>query len=254
MGQTQKVLKGENETQSQGKIIIELFGLSNSGKSVLKKELAKRGYKTAKFEEVSAAKKLLFLGKSFLLNPARNLYLFTKANSSQIKIRNLGLFKKLSGRIMRNSYLASVLAKEEWFKILGGDVFTDEYSFQAIFMILQKKASEQEIKNLIAHLPQSDFLILFDGNRKLRQKAYKIRHPFQPGTLLPGSRISQEYGKMWMDSMEHNFGIIKQIVENYPEEKIKFRDIVRIMRKINAEYKRKNKLKIRLNSIRIYRK
>ncbi|NCO11497.1 hypothetical protein CO038_04720 [Candidatus Pacearchaeota archaeon CG_4_9_14_0_2_um_filter_39_13] len=234
-------------------MIIEFFGLSNSGKSVLKKHLEEKGHSVMKFEKISSTTKIMLLVKSFFLHPARNTLLFLKLNSNPLEIRNLPFNARISSSLMRNSYLASVLAKEEYLKRSSEKIYTDEYSFQSVFMILQKKASEEEIRQLISWLPKSDFLVFFRGSKILRDKAYKIRHPFRKGTLLPGSNFSEEYGKAWMDSMEYNFRILEKIISKDYKETEKFPDIIKTMDKLNREYKRKNKITLKLLPLKVYR-
>ena len=62
------------------------------------------------------------------------------------------------------------LAKYEYLKNKKEKIFTDEFSFQALFMILQKKSNEKEIRKIIKKLPKSEYLFLFEGN-----KIYKVK-------------------------------------------------------------------------------
>src|SRR3989344_6523827 len=101
-------------------MIIEFFGLSNTGKFVL------------------------FI-KHLILNPLNSLYLFKKLNSNRIQI-NFSPGKKSLIRKMRNSYLAGVFAKYEYLKNKKDNIFTDEFSLQSLFMILQEKSNEKEIR------------------------------------------------------------------------------------------------------------
>ena len=113
---------------------------------------------------------------------------------------------------LRNFYLAFVLAKSEFFKKESVKIFTDEFSFQALFMILHKRTNKQEVLNILKKLPQSEVIFLFEGRRDLRYKAYKKKHPLYPNaTLLPGSRIDKSFANEWMKIMEYNFRIIKYI-------------------------------------------
>ncbi|GEM_PF-4010163 len=234
-------------------MIIEFFGLSNSGKSVLKKELVKEGYPVLKFEKITFLTKIMLLLKSFFFHPIRNLLFFTKLNSNHLNI-NMSLSTKISSFLLRNSYMASVLAKEEYIKNFQQNIYTDEYFFQSLFMILQKKASKEEINNVLKLIPKSDFLVLFEGNKTLREKAYNIKHPSRRGTLLPGSHISREYGKIWMESMEHNFELVKKsILNEYILENNDLNKLREKMKKINTSLKKKSpELNLKLPSI--YRK
>ena len=206
-------------------MIIEFFGLSNSGKSVLKRELEKKGYKVSKSEKISKTLKFFLFIKHLILNPLNSLYLFNKLNSNRIQI-NLSPEKKALIKKMRNSYLIGVLAKYEYLKNKKENIFTDEFSLQSIFMILQKKSNEKEIRKIIKKLPKSDYLFLFEGNKEWRHKAYQKKHPVHGGTLMPGSGIDKDYAEEWMKIMEYNFEIIKKIIfEDYKEDKETFKEL-----------------------------
>ena len=206
-------------------MIIEFFGLSNSGKSVLKRELEKKGYKVSKPEKISITMKFFLFIKHLILNPLNSLYLFNKLNSNRIQI-NLSPEKKALIKKMRNSYLIGVLAKYEYLKNKKENIFTDEFSLQSIFMILQKKSNEKEIRKIIKKLPKSDYLFLFEGNKEWRHKAYQKKHPVHGGTLMPGSGIDKDYAEEWMKIMEYNFEIIKKIIfEDYKEDKETFKEL-----------------------------
>ncbi|MEK6817214.1 MAG: hypothetical protein AABX80_00265, partial [Nanoarchaeota archaeon] len=118
-------------------MIIEFFGLSNTGKSVLKRELEKKGYKVSRTEKVSKTRKFFLFVRHFILNPLSTIYLFKKLNSNSIKIP-LSSEKKSAIKKMRNSYLTGVFSKYEYLKNKKENIFTDEFSFQSLFMILQK--------------------------------------------------------------------------------------------------------------------
>lgn len=206
-------------------MIIEFFGLSNTGKSVLKKELEKKGYKVSKPEKPQKKIKFLLFIKHLILNPLNAIYLFKKLNSNRIQI-NLSPEKKSLIRKMRNSYLVGVLAKYEYLKNKKEIIFTDEFSFQSLFMILQKKSNENEIKKILKRLPKSDYLFLFEGKKEWRHKAYQKKHPVHGGTLMPGSGIDKSYAEKWMEIMEYNFEIIKKIIlESYQEDKETFKEL-----------------------------
>ncbi|MDP2672766.1 MAG: hypothetical protein Q8O84_03055 [Nanoarchaeota archaeon] len=206
-------------------MIVEFFGLSNTGKSVLKRELEKKGYKVSRPEKISKTMKFFLFVKHLILNPLNSIYLFNELNSNRVQI-NLSPEKKSLIRKMRNSYLVGVLAKYEYLKNKEENIFTDEFSLQSLFMILQKKSNEKEIRKIIKKLPKSDYLFLFEGNKEWRHKAYQKKHPIHSGTLMPGSGIDKDYAEEWMEIMEYNFEIIKKIIlENYQEDKETFKEL-----------------------------
>lgn len=234
-------------------MIIEFFGLSNSGKSILKKMLYEQ-YSVIKYEDLNTLKKFFLLLKHLFLHPVNTTALFFKLNSNWCS-ENLSLVKKFKVSKMRNSYLAGVLAKSEILKSKNENIIVDEFSLQSIFMILQRNSNEEQVKAILERLPKSDYIVLFEGNKKLRYQKYKLKHPFKAGFLLPGSFIDFSYGKKWIKNMEHNFEIINRILKKYClEEKNKFKDIIKTMGKINKETLKKNKSNEKLRLPKIYKR
>jgi hypothetical protein len=191
-------------------MIIEFFGLSKSGKSILKNKLREKGLSVS--EEFSDTKKTFFFLKSIIFHPIKSVYLFYKLNTNHLNIKGESsnfLFKSIK---MRNFYLAGVLAKHEFFK-KNKRIFIDEFSYQSVFMILNKKSCKSEIFKLLNSLPKSDYVLLFDRSKELRSAAYRKKHPFKSGaTLMPGSWISRRYAIEWMKIMEYNFSIMKRLI------------------------------------------
>ena len=120
----------------------------------------------------------------------------------------------------------TVLAKCQYLRKKKEFVFMDEFSFQALFMIFQKKADYQELREVLEKLPKSNHLFLFEGKDNWGHKAYKKKHPPHKGTLMPGSKIDQDYAQEWMKTMEHNFKIIKKIIKkDFIEDKKTFKEL-----------------------------
>jgi len=208
-------------------MIIEFFGLSSSGKSVFKRKITKKGFRTFQQGEISFLTKIFFFIKHFLFHPASTIYLFGKLNTNKIKIKGLSLSKRLKIWRLRNFYLMFVLAKHEFFKNKKQKIFTDEFALQSLFMILHKKSNKAEILEILKNLPKSKAVFLFDGNKKLRYDAYENPHPLHVGaTLLPGSFIDKKFAKQWMKTMEYNFDIVKKIIqESYKQDQKAFKGI-----------------------------
>ncbi len=206
-------------------MITEFFGLSNTGKSVLKKKLHDKERKVFHTQKTSFLFKLFYFSKFFLIHPLKTFYLFKKLNSNNTRLK-MPCSKRFKIFKMRNFYLAFVLAKSEYLRNKDENIFTDEFSFQSLFMILQKKSNEDEIKRILKRLPKSDYLFLFEGKKEWRHKAYQKKHPIHGGTLMPGSGIDKNYAEKWMEIMEYNFEIIKKIIlENYEEDKETFKEL-----------------------------
>ena len=134
-------------------MIIEFFGLSNSGKSVLKRKLESQGYSVSKPEKLGEVRKTALFFLYLIKNPIKTMKLFWMLNTNNADVNNLSTGKRMKIRIMRNSYLAGVLAKYELLRNRKEDIFTDEFSLQSLFMIFQKKADEKSIRKAMEILP-----------------------------------------------------------------------------------------------------
>jgi len=201
-------------------MIIELFGLSKTGKTIFKSNLKKLNYRTLDPKELSNNKRLLFFLKYLFKEPRNTIKLFYKLNTNNI-------YKNIKVRRMRNTYLMTTLAKYQYLKGKTGKIFADEMALQSIFMILQKKSDKEEINKVINLLPKSDFIFLFERSKEQRHKIYEKPHPaFSNPTMYPGGWISIDFAKKWMESMEYNYEIIKKILnENYRENYSEFTNI-----------------------------
>ena len=193
-------------------MIIELFGLSRAGKTTYKEELLSKGYNTIK-EPIDIIKSLYFL-KFFIKNPINTFYFFYKLNSSYLKLQKFSIINYIKMILMRNSYLLGVLAKCEQAINMKGNVIVDEFSTQSIFMILQKKSSEEEIKKLLQKLPKSDRIYILEIDEKTRYERFKK-------TRFPAQWIEKEYAQNWMKNSEFNYKIIKKCLKGFDKPKSK---------------------------------
>src|SRR3989344_428519 len=112
------------------KNFTEIFGLSRSGKTTLLNSLKSKGKKTLLAESVTSFQKLINFIFYFLYNPLATLKLFLKLNSLHIKNLNLNLIEKLKILKLRNSYLLSVLAKNNIIRKINDSLYLDEFSTQ----------------------------------------------------------------------------------------------------------------------------
>tara|TARA_Y100000310_G_scaffold58248_1_gene53534 strand:+ start:361 stop:1026 length:666 start_codon:yes stop_codon:yes gene_type:complete len=215
-------------------MIIEFFGLSNTGKSLLKKELERKRHHTLKYENISLKLKFFNFLKYIFKHPLNVTYLFFKLNTSHLVNIQLSPKKTLKTLRMRNSYLVSVLSKSEFVKKTKQRIFVDEFSLQSLFMIVNHKSNKQEISKIIRKLPKPDAIVLFENKKELRHEAYKKPHPLKKGANhFPGSWISHSYAKEWMKTMEHNFEETKSIIlEDYSQNKEILKDINIYKRKV----------------------
>ena len=79
---------------------------------------------------------------------------------------------------------------------------------QSIFMIFQKKSSEDELRNLFKILPKSRKIMIVESSEKDRYERIKK-------TRFPAQQINKEYAIAWMKNMEYNYNLIMQILRDY---------------------------------------
>jgi len=200
-------------------MITELFGLSRAGKTTYKQKLIKKGYKT--INEINDAPKFYYFLKFLMKNPLKTIFFFYKLNSNYLKLRKVFIINYLKIFFMRNSYLLGVLAKHEQIKKLKGEIIIDEYFIQSIFIIIQKKSSEKEIKKLLQKLPKVDKLYIIEIDEKTRYNRIKK-------TRFPAQWICLEYAKKWMENSEFNYKIIKKCLKRFTKPKIEIINLSKI--------------------------
>jgi len=207
-------------------MIVEFFGLSKTGKSILADKLKKQNYKVIDENEINLLKKIFFLFAYIFKNPLSTVYLFNKLNTNHIDIP-LPLKIKLRILIMRNSYLAGVLSKYQRIKNNKQLQFVQEFFLQALFIILQSKSNEKELRQILSKFTKSEYLFLFERDKKRRHEIYHKPHLTHNKSLMfPGAEISKKYAIAWMEVMEYNYNIIKRLIlEIYQEDKTAFEKV-----------------------------
>jgi|SRR3989344_1021943 len=195
-----KNLKGSNSLKT-----IELFGLSRSGKTTLLKKLIGKGNKGLLAEGISFQKKLFLFFKYFLIHPLKTIYLFYKLNTNWIILPSLKARDYFFICKMRNSYLASVLAKYQIVKNLKEKIYLDEFLIQSIFMIIQNKSDKYEIRAILNMLPPFGDILIVESSKIERYERIK-------NTRFPAQQINKNYAVKWMKNSEYNYEIIKKIL------------------------------------------
>lgn len=219
-----KLLLFENHRNSNINI-IEIFGLPKSGKTTLLKYLKKNNKNviissyqknphivgdTSLIKSHSFSKKLLVFINHFTKHPIKTTYLFYKLNTNWITIPELKISDHLRIFIIRNSYLASVISKYYIAKNQNQTVYLDELIFQSLFIILQKKSTENEINKTLKRLPKPEKILLIEVDEVEREK--RSQKSFRE---TPTSKLSLNYLKTWRKNQEFNYNIIKIILKKY---------------------------------------
>lgn len=204
-------------------MIVEFFGLSKTGKSILIRKLENEGKKVVKVNDASFLKKFFFFLKYLAKHPLNFIFLLYKMNTNWVKIFRFSFCKYFKVFLMRNSYFIAALSKHERIKHNKENIFSDELLLQSLFMVFQKKSTIEEIKTTLKKLPKSDFVFLFERNKEQRHKIYRIPHPeFNNPTMFPGGWVDKNYAVSWMENMEYNYELIKQEIFTYYKEDKEF--------------------------------
>lgn len=184
---------------------VELFGLSRSGKTTLLKELIKKGNKGLLTENISSKRKLFSFLKFILIYPLKTAYLFFKLNTDWIVLPFLKFKDYFLIWKMRNSYLASVLAKYQVVRNSKERIYLDEFLVQSVFMVIQNKSDKDEIWRVLNRLPPSGDILIVESNKTERYKRIK-------NTRFPAQQINEDYALKWMLNSEYNYKIIKGLL------------------------------------------
>ena len=186
--------------------IIQVFGLSQSGKTTYLKNLAKKSHNVLLVQNAYFFRRLLFLFFHFLKNPLKVAYIFFKLNRNWIRFRGIPKKSYLKIFLMRNSYMGAALANYEIALNERRKIFLDESLVQSLFMIIQTKSSKKEFLELFNRMGIDDKVLLIENDEKTRyERLYRIR--------FPGEQINKTYALEWMKNMEFNYKIIKQILQ-----------------------------------------
>jgi len=202
--------------------VIEVFGLPKSGKTTLLKELKKKGVAvslsnyqrnphdpmdTSLVRDFSLVKKLFYFLSYLVFHPIKSFHLFLKLNSNWIILRRLGIGDYIKIFLIRNSYLAAVLARYNLLEKEKSRIFVDEFILQSLFMILQKSSSEREIKKVLRNLPNFNQILLIeiDPRERARRSEKSLRES-------PTRKLNREYFRVWRKNQEANYSIIKRLL------------------------------------------
>ena len=206
-------LKKKNLNGRSLRNCTEFFGLSKSGKTTLLKRFPKNGREIVNWKSVSDGDKISLFLRYLIGNLSNVFYLFYEMNRNWIVLKDLRgkdywtIFK------MRNSYLASVLAKYQYIREKDFRVLTDEFFLQSIFMILHKKASIKKIRELFTRLAVSNKLVLVEEPSKVRYRRLSNIKKFS-------RNLDKKFKMVWWKNMEYNYEIVRKLIfEEYTEVK-----------------------------------
>jgi hypothetical protein len=200
-----KILLENDNNKDNRENYTELFGLSRAGKTSYLKSLIKKGHKGVLSTELTRRKKIILFIKYMVFHLKNTLSLFLILNMNQIKNIDIPLNKRFRIELLRNSYLFSVLAKRAYLINPAQHYFIDEYLTQSLFIFLQNKSTEYEIKQLLRILSPKGKILMIESPRNERYSRIEK-------TRLPAQQISLTYARKWMENSEYNYLIIKQIL------------------------------------------
>ncbi len=188
-------------------MIIELYGLTGSGKTYLSKKLEESGFFCIKFD--SKVSKYLTSLSFIFSHPILSAFLLSKINRfSNRSTKLLPIKKRLKLLLVRSILLLATMSSYKKALRYRGAVILDEGFFQIIHSIFEDEIEEEIIKNLIDKIPKPEILVIVDSTKKSReerfnQKGYPRRDEF-------GSK----YFFDWYKVMESNDLKIRKILSN----------------------------------------
>lgn len=193
-------------------MILELYGLTGSGKTFLAEKLKRRGLEITKFNSKlqKYSNSLLFMIK----NPLTSFNLFLELNTNScIKLDKLNFSRKVKLRVIRNILLLSTMAHYNKAESKENSL-VDEGFFQIIHTIYERKKNLKSIKRLIDKIKKPDALILLNIKKSLRAKRLKERN-------LPRKDLfGPVYFDDWHNAMEHNDKIIRDLLKKQNRFKV----------------------------------
>jgi len=193
---------------------VEMFGLPKSGKTTFLLKLRKQGKNVLNWKGFSASKKAFFFMLHLFKHPFKTAYLFYRMNTNWIFFKGITFYEYLSIFAMRNSYLASTLAKLEVIKRHNSEIYLDEFLLQSIFIIFQIRVNMEEILRIINKLTLSEKIMLFEEKNSIRYDRWsRIKNPAR--------NINLKYRMKWWRNSEENYKLIKNyLLEKYDQSNI----------------------------------
>jgi len=187
-------------------MIIELYGLTRSGKTFVAERLRKNGATVIQFDSriIKYCYALFFLFSNF----KKSIHLFILLNRNPVLTKSLRFSKKIKLILTRNILLLSTMATYKKASFAKGKVIIDEGFFQIIHTSYEREKTTHEIEKIISLLPKPDMLIILNTKRDIRLKRFKTS----------GAPREKEFGskyfETWHASMEHNDKHIRKVLEN----------------------------------------
>ena len=211
-------------------MIIELYGLTRSGKTYLAKKLNKKGFELASYNS-----KFLKYANSFIFfvrNPIISsdlIHRLNKFSNSSVSLMNLR--KRIKLRIIRNILLLATMASYNKAQSSNEDIILDEGFFQIIHTIYEEKSSKERINEIMNIIPKPDLLVIINSPKKIRMK--RLMDKGYPRK----DEFGEKYFKEWHLTMKHNDLLINKILVekefDFIVEKVNFNrsfDILKILK------------------------
>jgi thymidylate kinase len=180
-------------------MIIEFFGPLGSGKSCLARKLVEdKQYKLC--DTKNNLEKYLFSTIYFLLNPFKTISLIKKCLGRSFVLRKLALLNYTMAK-----YQKARLNRK-------GKSVMEEGFLQSIFSIIDYPSNKKEIMSYLKNIPLPKLIIYIDVSEKIRQKRARQR-----GYDNPEKMFGKKYSEKWIESMEKNDLILKDLLKKFPE-------------------------------------
>src|SRR3989344_2236073 len=210
------LLEGAN---SENKMVVEFFGLPKSGKSTILREIDRKysgkgievmlskGYYVSSVKGEGLFDKIKLFFRAFVKKPLNIIKLFFILNKNWISVKDMIVKDYVKIFFIRNSYLMAVFSRQEKALKLNKIVFADELLMQSIFMIMQRKSNERELKEIIELLDLRNNIVIIEIDEKERER--RSQKSLREG---PVRKLNMNYFKEWRKNQYYNYKIIKKII------------------------------------------
>ena len=178
-------------------MIIEFYGLSGTGKTILAKKFAE----SENFELIKVRTKKELLWYNFLYFVKRPIkFILTFFNlASNFGNRKLFYYKFMNTFLHHNAKYEKALKKK--------NALIDEGHAQNIISVFEKEIDDKKLKEYIKYLSKPDLLVVFcvESDRRkdfIKKRGYSSRENF-----------GENYKKNWEKITEHNDEVFRNILD-----------------------------------------
>ena len=188
-------------------MIVELYGLTGSGKTYLSNKLKERGFSLSKFD--SKFSKYLNSVFFIFLHPVLSFSLWHNLSRFPNNSTNLlPLRKRLKLNLTRNILLLATMAQYMESRSHRDAVVLDEGFFQIIHTVFERKVKDYKLKRLMELIPKPEILILVNSTKESRERR------FAQGGYPRKDEFGSKYFDEWYEVMKLNDLKIRKVLKD----------------------------------------